>query len=276
MSGRTPEHSGRSVGFYVGVAVVLALITLIELGPLFGVYQVPSWLLVILSSSKFFAVVAFFMHLWDDAAVFSRVFLVPLAGAALMVVALMAMFHTFEPSSGDDPFVIQERYAENWNRPCDSWMESPRTHRRYCGSPPIARERLAQHAATPAGPAGGPPPVDLSGKSEADQLALLRERGEQLYTQNCSVCHQPDGAGVAGVYPPIAGSDYLADGSAHIGIVVNGLSGPIVVNGRPYNGVMPAFGTLNDYNIAAMVTYERTSWGNDLGLVLPEAVREGR
>ncbi len=61
-----------------------------------------------------------------------------------------------------------------------------------------------------------------------------------------------------------------------IDVVLKGLSGPITVNGQNYNGVMAAFGTLNDFNVAAIVTYERTSWGNDLGMVLPEEVAARR
>ena len=270
------HHGGRSVFFYTSIAVFLAIVTFIELGPLFGWFELPAAVLLVLSTVKFFFVVAFFMHLWDDAPVFNRVFVIPLVGAVVMVSVLMAMAHTFNPSPREDPFVVQERYYENWNQECSSWVRSSISNRLYCASPPIDRERLALYAATGAGPVGGPPPVDLGGMSDDAKLSALRERGQQMYEQNCATCHQADGAGVGTTYPPLAGSDYIQDKATHIDIVLNGLSGPITVKGQAYNGVMAAFGTLNDFNVAAIITYERTSWGNDLGMVLPEEVAARR
>src|SRR5690606_41139082 len=68
-------------------------------------------------------------------------------------------------------------------------------------------------------------------------LPIFRERGQQMYEQNCATCHQADGAGVGTTYPPLAGSDYIQDKATHIDIVLNGLSGPITVKGQAYNGV---------------------------------------
>lgn len=269
-------HAGRSVFFYASIAVFLAIVTFIELGPLFGWFELPAAVLLVLSTIKFFAVVAFFMHLWDDAPVFNRVFVIPLLGAIAMVTALMALAHSFYPSPRKDPFVVQERYYENWSGECSSWLRSSISNRVYCASPPIARERLALYAAGDAGPSEGPPPVNLSGMADDAKLATLRERGEMLYEQNCATCHQADGSGVGTTYPPLAGSDFIQDKARHIDVVLKGLSGPITVNGQNYNGVMAAFGTLNDFNVAAIVTYERTSWGNDLGMVLPEEVAARR
>lgn len=270
------EHAERSVLFYAAIAIFLAILTLIEVGPLFEWYDLPASVLIALSVVKFFFVVAFFMHLWDDASVFTRVFVVPLLGSVLMVIVLMLLFHTIYPSPHDDAFVVQERHYENWNQPCHSWLVSSVSNRSYCASPPVDRDRLAMFVAGEAGPADGPPPVDISGMSDNERFVALRERGQQLYEQNCATCHGSDGLGVSGVYPPLAGADYIQDPNVHIDVLLRGLSGQIVVNGQTYNGVMTSFSALNDFNIAAVITYERNSWGNDLGIVLPEEVRRRR
>lgn len=86
--------------------------------------------------------------------------------------------------------------------------------------------------------------------------------GKNIYQQNCAACHQPDGKGISGAFPPLAGADYFnADWKRAIDIVKNGKSGPITVNGSPYNGVMPSLG-LSDEDIANVLTYISNSWGN--------------
>src|SRR5215207_427265 len=65
-------------------------------------------------------------------------------------------------------------------------------------------------------------------------------RGQELYVRNCFACHQLDGAGVPGTFPPLAKSDYLlADVERAIRVVCEGLTGDVVVNGQKYSGVMP-------------------------------------
>jgi nitrite reductase (NO-forming) len=77
------------------------------------------------------------------------------------------------------------------------------------------------------------------------------------------VCHQANGAGLPDVFPPLAGSDYLmADKKRSIGVVVNGLTGPVTVNGKQYNSVMPPMSQLTDDEIANILTYARNTWGN--------------
>lgn len=87
--------------------------------------------------------------------------------------------------------------------------------------------------------------------------------GEVLYSGTCSTCHQADGKGLPDIFPPLAGSDYLmADKQRSIGIVLNGLSGPVTVNGKSYTSVMPPLSNLNDDEVANILTYVRNSWGN--------------
>jgi len=88
--------------------------------------------------------------------------------------------------------------------------------------------------------------------------------GAVVYLQNCASCHQVSGQGIPGAFPPLAG-DPLVTGSpvAVIAIVKNGLDGRIVVNGQAYSGIMPRWnGLLTDEQIAAVVTYIRSSWKN--------------
>jgi len=92
--------------------------------------------------------------------------------------------------------------------------------------------------------------------------------GESLFTGTCSTCHQPDGKGMAGVFPPLAKSDYLAqDPKRAIGVVLHGLSGKVTVNGQDYNSVMPPMTQLNDDEVANILTYVLNSWGNPGGQV---------
>lgn len=99
----------------------------------------------------------------------------------------------------------------------------------------------------------------LSDASMEDQV----EAGRVLYQGTCSTCHQPDGKGIKGVFPPLAGSDYLnKDPKRAIKIAINGLTGPVTVNNEQYNSVMPPMSQLNDDEIANILTYVFNSWNN--------------
>jgi len=100
------------------------------------------------------------------------------------------------------------------------------------------------------------------------------KKGEELYTANCASCHQATGEGMTGTFPPLAGSEFT-NGPAkdHITIVLKGKSGPITVKGQQYNGAMPPFAQLTDAEIADIVSYERTAWGNKGGMVSADDVK---
>jgi nitrite reductase (NO-forming) len=99
-------------------------------------------------------------------------------------------------------------------------------------------------------------------KIQEDALAKSIKEGKALYASYCSMCHQPEGQGIAGAFPPLAKSDYLmADTKRAIGIIKNGLQGEITVNGKKYNNVMPAQ-ALDDQQVAHVLNYVRNSWGN--------------
>lgn len=102
------------------------------------------------------------------------------------------------------------------------------------------------------------------------------EKGKRVYMQTCFACHQPTGLGLPGVFPPLAKSDYLmADKDRSIRGIVKGLSGPVTVNGKPFNGVMPPV-ALNDEQVANVLTYVRNSWGNTGDPVSVDEVRRAR
>ena len=95
--------------------------------------------------------------------------------------------------------------------------------------------------------------------------------GKRLYAQVCAACHQLNGMGLTGAFPPLVGVDYVTgDEERLINILIHGLQGPIVVKGNTYNGIMPAFGpgsayNWNDEQISYVLTYIRQEWGNDAG-----------
>lgn len=122
--------------------------------------------------------------------------------------------------------------------------------------------------------------VASSGSSAPQEVDMMKT-GERLYGQTCVACHQINGMGVPGAFPPLVGSPYVLENEERlIKIVAHGLSGPIEVLGASYNSVMPAFYgptsayRYNELKIAAVLTYVRGSWGNNAAPVTPEKVKE--
>ena len=102
--------------------------------------------------------------------------------------------------------------------------------------------------------------------------------GQALYANYCGACHQENGEGMAGVFPPLKGSSVVnkADASKHIDIVLGGLQGARA-SGVTYTNPMPAFAaTLSDEEIAAIIDYERGAWGNHGNLVAAAQVASER
>jgi len=102
----------------------------------------------------------------------------------------------------------------------------------------------------------------------------IAKKGKKLFTANCVSCHQASGAGVPSQYPPLAGSEYvLGDPNQLAALVLYGLEGPITVKGEPYNGAMVAWsGSLKDDQIASILTYIRSEWGNKADPITTEQV----
>lgn len=104
------------------------------------------------------------------------------------------------------------------------------------------------------------------------EVAQLIARGKRVYNI-CISCHQVDGAGLAPLYPPLAGSEYvLGDPDRLSLILLHGLHGPIRVAGRDYDQLMPPAPVKNDEDLAAVMTYIRQAWDNTASAVMPEDV----
>jgi mono/diheme cytochrome c family protein len=93
--------------------------------------------------------------------------------------------------------------------------------------------------------------------------------GATIFAARCAACHQATGAGLPGVFPPLAGSNWVnGRDTTVIQIVLHGIQGSLTVNGVTYNGAMPTFGAqLSDAEIAAVLTHVRSHWGNTAGAV---------
>lgn len=105
-----------------------------------------------------------------------------------------------------------------------------------------------------------PPGGGLASGATADDLA----QGGKIYYRSCTGCHQARGEGKPGRYPPLVGTSWLLDDAeTPIRLLLLGATGPMEVNGVVYNDVMPNLGvTLSDEEIALVLTYVRSSWGN--------------
>lgn len=101
-------------------------------------------------------------------------------------------------------------------------------------------------------------------------------KGKEVYLKVCVACHQTNGQGIPGAFPPLAKSDYLnKNTSRSIKNVLNGLSGPITVNGVKYNSAMPN-PNLTDQQVADVLTYVYNSWGNNKTVITPAMVKAQR
>jgi mono/diheme cytochrome c family protein len=118
---------------------------------------------------------------------------------------------------------------------------------------------------------------EKSGPAKA-QAASVAPSGELVFSTVCMPCHQAGGAGLEGQFPPLAGSEWVAkDASAVVRILLGGLSGPIQVKGKSFDNTMPPIGEqLTDAELAAVLTYVRSSWGNKAGPVDEALVKKLR
>ncbi len=105
--------------------------------------------------------------------------------------------------------------------------------------------------------------ADLQGPAPAAPGASID--GGRVYASRCIACHQASGEGLAGVFPPLAGSEWVTgDEATLVALVLHGITGPLTVKGKQYAGAMPAFaGQLQDAELAALLTHIRSEWGND-------------
>ncbi len=127
---------------------------------------------------------------------------------------------------------------------------------------------------------GGDTKPAVSGETAVASAAAAEpvvSQGEATYVQICASCHQATGVGVEGNYPPLKNSAWLTgDPSVPISIVLAGLQGEINVDGKTYNGAMQAWGMLSDDDVANVLTYARSQWGNTAGPVTAAEVKTVR
>lgn len=117
--------------------------------------------------------------------------------------------------------------------------------------------------------------IQLDAYQPKSGAAAMMARGKQVYDQICGACHGADGLGKAGQAPPLAGSEWVnAKGDSRLAhIPLMGVNGDIKVAGQDWNMAMAAMGaSLSDSDLATVLSYIRTSWGNKASLVTAEDV----
>lgn len=104
----------------------------------------------------------------------------------------------------------------------------------------------------------------LAAHAGSSSTALAAMSGQSIFDTNCSTCHGSNGSGQPGVFPPLAGNPDVnaKDPKTIIGIVKHGLNVTKTILGKQYTGGMPAWSQLSNADIAAVLTYVRSSWGN--------------
>lgn len=102
--------------------------------------------------------------------------------------------------------------------------------------------------------------------------------GAAVFAANCVACHQTDGQGLPGLYPPLAGSEWVQGSPDRVvRVLLDGLQGVVEVRGAKFQSIMPAFrGLLSDDETAAVLSYVRDSWGNRAAAVAPATVHSIR
>lgn len=98
--------------------------------------------------------------------------------------------------------------------------------------------------------------------------------GAAIFSARCAACHQAGGTGLPGVFPPLAGSEWVVgDEKVVVLAVLHGISGSLTVKGAKYNGAMPAFGgQLTDDEIAGVLTWLRANFGNKAAAITGDKV----
>lgn len=146
----------------------------------------------------------------------------------------------------------------------------------YLDSEPIALQQLKEAGGEPMkkllaalderlawpGKPGVPPPPKVTPLTKAEQE--LFEKGREMFAVVCAACHQPNGLGQEGLAPPLVDSEWVTGSPERLTrIVMQGMSGPVTVNGASYQMEMPGLAVLGDEDIAAVLTYIRREWDHN-------------
>lgn len=136
---------------------------------------------------------------------------------------------------------------------------------RGVAAPGIVSAAAAAAGATQPADAGGAEDDAAAGAGEADAVQAADIDGATAYTP-CAACHMANGLGIPGAFPPLAGHApelYAADRTYPVLVLLYGVMGQLQIDGTPYNGLMPSHGHLGDAEIAAILNYVMTSFGNE-------------
>ena len=145
----------------------------------------------------------------------------------------------------------------------------------------LALGSLALGATLACGGGGGANADSAAPSASPAATAAAPSGGEALFQQRCMTCHQATGEGIPGTYPALAGSEFAANANPAVAIriVLHGIQGPITVKGATYNSLMPPYGVgvvMSDEEIASLLTYVRSSWGNNASAVTAAEVARER
>jgi mono/diheme cytochrome c family protein len=131
----------------------------------------------------------------------------------------------------------------------------------------------AAAAPAPAPAPAAPSAAEAFVKASDDQM----KRGAAVYARTCIACHQPTGMGLPPVFPPIANAPIVVGNpELPIKFILQGLMGPITVNGTTYNSMMPPVAGVTDADVADVLTYVRQSFGNKGNPVSADQVKAVR
>lgn len=126
---------------------------------------------------------------------------------------------------------------------------------------PQERETILNYLATYLGPH---PPSEADRSPHSSKSRNRTIDAAELYRQSCAACHQAQGEGMGRLAPPLAGNEMLLkDRRYALLVVLHGLEGEIEVGDRTFDGQMPPMAHLRDEQVAAIVNYILTAWGND-------------
>lgn len=119
------------------------------------------------------------------------------------------------------------------------------------------------------------------GANAAPASIDLKAIGKKVFGQTCAICHQETGLGVSGQFPPLIGTEWVLSQDWHgdnhlVKQILYGMQGPITVKNTPFNNAMAPWNQLSDQQIAGVLTYIRSSWGNDAPPITPEFVAKVR
>ncbi|MBV8125017.1 MAG: cytochrome c [Burkholderiaceae bacterium] len=119
---------------------------------------------------------------------------------------------------------------------------------------------------------------DVSELAGERKSSAAKADGAAIFASRCVACHQATGQGLPGVFPPLAGSEWVQGKDSTVAaILLHGINGAITVKGTSYNGAMPAFkDQLSDDQIAAVLSHVRSQWGNTAAPVTADTVAKAR